>query len=176
MKKNLILKLQKCFLKSSRSKKGFTLVELVVVIAIIAILAAIAIPVVSATVKSSVVSRAKANSHTIEVAFKEADAAAKAKDNTKYANASANTIKISDVVASNKIAMAFTPENLSGVYYYPVFCEGKVYFACDTNGDNKFDTNDKDIEDNALPGNAVVLYDKDNGCIVEEDISKLPIK
>lgn len=176
MKKNLILKLQKCFLKSSRSKKGFTLVELVVVIAIIAILAAIAIPVVSYTVRSSIISRAKTNASTIEYALKEADAAAKAKDNTKYANASANTIKISDVVASNKIAMAFTPENLSGIYYYPVICSGRVYFACDTNGDNKFDTNDKDIEDNALPGNAVVLYDKDSGSIVDKYISTLPIK
>ena len=44
-------------------KKGFTLVELTVAIAIIAILAAIAIPVVSATLKSTIISKAKTNSH-----------------------------------------------------------------------------------------------------------------
>lgn len=89
--------------KKVKSKKGFTLVELVVVIAILAILSAIAIPVVAATTRSSVVSKAKTNASTIEYAFKEADSAVAGADNTKYIHASTNTIQISEVIAANKL-------------------------------------------------------------------------
>ena len=131
-------------------KKGFTLVELTVAIAIIASLAAVAIPVVSATLKSSIISKAKTNASTLEYAFKEADAAVAGADNTKYANASTNTIQISEVISANNLAEVLEPENLSGTMYYPVVCRGKVYYACDSNNDGDIDSSDKDIEGNNL--------------------------
>lgn len=162
--------------KSLKSKKGFTMVELVVVVAILAVLAAIAIPVVASSTKSSIVNKAKTNAHTIEHAFKEADAAAAMGDTTTYANADNNNIKISEVVKANKLDDVIAPENLFNTKYYPVFCKSRVYFACDLNNDGKFDTNDKDIDGNLLPDNAISLYDPVNNCIIEDEICNLPIR
>lgn len=159
--------------KKIKSKKGFTLVELVVVIAILAILSAIAIPVVAATTRSSVVSKAKTNANTIEYAFKEADAAVANGDNTKYANASANNIKISEVVEANNLYAVLEPENLFGTLYYPVVCNGKVYFAADSNGDGIYNASDKSIDGKNLPDNAVALYDKANNCLADGNITTL---
>ena len=156
-------------------KKGFTLVELTVAIAIIAILAAIAIPVVSATLKSSIISKAKTNASSLEYALKEADAAVAGADNTKYANASTNTIKISDVISANNLAEVLEPENLSGTMYYPVVCCGKVYYACDSNDDGDIDSSDKDIEGNNLPDTAVLLYNKNTNSLIDGNITKLKL-
>lgn len=161
--------------KKIKSKKGFTLVELVVVIAIIAILAAIAIPIVASTTASSIVSRAKTNANTIECAFKEADAAVAMGNNAMYDKASVNKIQISDVVKQNSLTYAMQPENIFGTVYYPVFCNGKVYFAYDSNNDGVIDKNDKDLDDNILSGDVVVLYDKNKGGIIDGNISILNI-
>lgn len=159
--------------KKIKSKKGFTLVELVVVIAIIAVLAAIAIPIVASTTMSSIVSKAKTNASTIEYAFKEADAAVAGADNTKYANASTNTIQISEVVAANNLEQIIQPEHLFGTPYYPVICKSKVYFAVDSNNDGKFDANDKTIDGTKLPDDAIALYDQTRGCIIDGNITTL---
>lgn len=156
-------------------KKGFTLVELVVTIAILAILSAIAIPVVAYTLQSSLTSRAKTNAHTIEVAFKEANSLLGSKDNLKYANASSNSIKVSEVVSQNNIAQAFEPVDIYGTVYYPVMCKGKVYFALDTNGDGVYNSSDKNIDGNSMPANAVKLYDESTGSIIDCEISVLPL-
>ena len=146
--------------KKIKSKKGFTLVELVVVIAIIAILAAIAIPIVASTTKSSIVSSAKTNASTIEYAFKEADSAVAGADNTKYIHA-------------NKLEHIIQPEHLFGTPYYPVICKSKVYFAVDSNNDGKFDANDKTIDGTKLPDEAIALYDQTKGCIIDGNITTL---
>lgn len=159
--------------KKIKSKKGFTLVELVVVIAIIAILAAIAIPIVASTTMSSIVSKAKTNANTIEYAFKEADAAVAGGDDTKYANASTNNVKISEVVAANNLSAVLEPENLFGTLYYPVVCNGKVYFAADSNGDGVYNASDKTIDGTKLPDDATTLYDQTRGCIIDGNITTL---
>lgn len=161
--------------EKNKGKKGFTLVELTVAIAIIAILAAIAIPVVSATLKSGIISKAKTNASTLEYAFKEADAAVAGADNTKYANASTNTIKISEVISVNNLAEVLEPENLSGTMYYPVVCRGKVYYACDSNNDGDIDSSDKDIEGNNLPDTAVLLYNKNTNSLIDGNITTLKL-
>lgn len=161
--------------EKSKCKKGFTLIELVVTIAILAILSAIAIPVVSATIKSTIISKAKTNANTLEYALKEADAAVAGADNTKYANASTNTIKISEVISANNLAEVLEPENLSGNMYYPVVCRGKVYYACDSNGDGVINSSDNDIEGNNLPDTAVLLYNKDTNSLIDGNITTLKL-
>jgi prepilin-type N-terminal cleavage/methylation domain-containing protein len=61
------------------NKKGFTLVELVIVIAILAILAAIAIPTVSSVIDTANLNVDKANAQTVELAIKSAQAEVTAK-------------------------------------------------------------------------------------------------
>lgn len=161
--------------EKNKGKKGFTLIELVVTITILAILAAIALPVIAYTLQSSLTSRVKTNAHTIELAFKEANSLLGAKDNLKYANASSNSIKVSEVVSANNIAQAFEPVDIYGTVYYPVICKGKVYFALDTNGDGVYNSSDKDIDGNALPANSAKLYDESAGSIIECEISALPL-
>lgn len=161
--------------KKIKSKKGFTMVELVVVIAILAILACIAVPVITSNFRNARVSRAKTNAQSIEYAFKEADAAVAMGNNAVYDKASVNKIQISDVVKQNSLAYAMQPEDIFGTVYYPVFCNSKVYFAYDSNNDGVIDKNDKDIDDNIMSGDVVVLYDKDKGCIIDGNISILNI-
>lgn len=173
-KSHIVMQIQSPFsANKNNTKKGFTMVELVVVIAIIAIMSAIAIPVVSYTIKSSMLSRAKTNANTIEYALKEADAAIIASDNTKYANASTNNIMISDVVSKNGLSEAMQPEILFGTTYCPVICNSKVYFATDLNSDGKYDANDKTIDGTNLPDDAIALYSTSTNSIVDVNISSL---
>lgn len=63
--------------KQKRNKKGFTLVELVIVLAILAILTAIAIPTVSNITESANASVDKSNAQSVEMALKAAYSEAK---------------------------------------------------------------------------------------------------
>ena len=92
-----------------KSKKGFTVVELVVVIAVLAILAAIAIPVV-------------ANAQTIEYAVRTAQA--------EYINKTADNYpgikkgikpSLSDVIKENSIEAALEYNTVSGEKFVPVW-------------------------------------------------------
>jgi type IV pilus assembly protein PilA len=84
-----------------KSKKAFTLVELVVVIAILAMLSAIAIPVVANTIRSSQRSAALSDAHALELALKEADAMIKAGDRSVYTRGVNTTV--ADVVAAKSL-------------------------------------------------------------------------
>lgn len=147
--------------------------ELVIVIAIIAVLASIAIPVVSYNIRTSTISKSKTNAHTIEQSIKEAQALVSAKELTKYSSVAASDIKIADVASVNGIQDAFKPSKMFSDTYYPVWCKGNVYFALDTNGDGVYNTGDKDIDGNSLPGNATKLYNESTGSIADCKIYSL---
>ncbi len=57
---------------AKKSKSGFTLVELVIVIAILAILAAIAVPVITTTINSAKISTLKSDASTVNFILSEA--------------------------------------------------------------------------------------------------------
>lgn len=69
---------------TKNSKKGFTLVELVIVIAILAILAAIAIPVVNSIINTASRNGALSDAQTIELAIKECQADIAARNDEVY--------------------------------------------------------------------------------------------
>ncbi len=106
------------------SKKGFTLVELVIVIAILAILAAIAIPVVNSIVNTASRNTALSNADTIELAIKECQADIAARNGEIYpeaADARRSTILVANVASTMAIEDAFEPIRYNGVEYEPVW-------------------------------------------------------
>lgn len=113
----------------NKSKKGFTLVELVVVIAILATVAAIAIPIVTYELHTSKKNAAVANARTIEYAIKEAKAAQSVGDTTLYTNIKTTPVKISDVASKKGIKDTFKPVDYLGTTYTPAWSDGKVYFV-----------------------------------------------
>lgn len=86
------------------SKKGFTLVELVVVIAILAVLVAIAIPVVSNIVNSASLNATYSNARALErsIGSARADIAYKNKE-TYGVDAVYGTVTIGQVVKENSL-------------------------------------------------------------------------
>ena len=116
--------------KKLRNKKGFTLVEFVVVIAIIAIIATIAIPVMAYTMNTAVKNNALTNARTIENALKEAQISSIIQDSSFYTDiASGDNIDVKDVAEKKAISKAFSTVKYLGVDYSPVWYNGKVYFA-----------------------------------------------
>lgn len=89
--------------KQKRNKKGFTLVELVIVLAILAILTAIAIPTVSNITESANVSVDKSNAQSVEMALKAAYSEAKTgiwdvEHDSTLTNKSLNTVTVSEAL------------------------------------------------------------------------------
>ena len=115
--------------KNTNSKKGFTLIEIIVTVAIMAILAGIAIPVIGYRLDQSIKNTALTNAHTIEYAIKEAQAAQGARDTSIYPTANTTPIRISDVSTTKSITNAFDPITYRNVTYNPAWCNGKVYFV-----------------------------------------------
>ncbi|HEX2939194.1 MAG TPA: prepilin-type N-terminal cleavage/methylation domain-containing protein [Ruminiclostridium sp.] len=100
-------------LKKKTNKKGFTLVELVMVVALIAILAAIAVPTVSNVIDTANKNVDLSNAQTIELTLKTADAEIKSgiqKDLT-----SSSTVV--DVLAKYGITIDITAAGKSGATF-----------------------------------------------------------
>lgn len=75
-----------------KNKKGFTLVELVIVVAVMAVLIAVAIPTVTSITKSAQRAVADTNAHTIESTLKLMEANL-SKDNATYTKLSDENIE-----------------------------------------------------------------------------------
>lgn len=106
-------------IKKSRSKKAFTLVELVVVISILAILASIAIPVITSTINSSKISKMQSNSATVEMLIKEAINTSKAEiKNIEYNGEDLATATVEDVLLQNEMDLSVLDvQRIGGVEY-----------------------------------------------------------
>lgn len=118
---------------TKNSKKGFTLVELVIVIAILAILAAIAIPVVNSIINTASKNGALSNAETIELAVKECQADIAAKNDEVYADAAGanhGNITIATVATEKAIQEAFEMVTYNGADYtvYWVTADDKCVF------------------------------------------------
>lgn len=90
------------------NKKGFTLVELVIVVAVMAILVAVAIPTVSYVTSQASDAVTKSNCQTIESLVKLAEADAK----TKSASATLDADKVAKAMSDGKLGIT------EGTYFY----------------------------------------------------------
>ena len=143
---------------TKNSKKGFTLVELVIVIAILAILAAIAIPVVNSIINTASRNGALSDAQTIELAIKECQADIAARNDEVYdgsstyvkadgtpgklPKASKNStthITVVDVAGAKSINNAFGTVTYNGADFVPFWDKeaDKCVYLCtapDANG------------------------------------------
>ena len=148
------------------SKKGFTLVELVIVIAILAILAAIAIPVVNSIINTASKNGALSNAETIELAVKECQADIAAKNGEVYSKAATNQhgdITISDVATAKAIKDAFATVTYNGKDYEPywVTTEDKCVFLTKNASNKMVDFDNKEISNTVqLASGGTVASDK----------------
>ena len=125
---------------TKNSKKGFTLVELVIVIAILAILAAIAIPVVSSIINTASKNGALSNAQTIEAAIKKCQADIATRNDEVYDGSttylktdgttgklpkasknSTNPIMVEHVAGANSINSAFEFVTYNSKEYRPIW-------------------------------------------------------
>ena len=112
-----------------KSKKGFTLVEIVVTVAILAILSGIAIPVIGYRIDQANRNTALTNASTIEFAIKEDQSAQASQDTSIYPNANSSSITIAEVTTRKAIEKAFAPVTFQDDIYTPAWSNGRVYFV-----------------------------------------------
>ena len=110
------------------NKKGFTMVELIIVIAVLAILCSIAIPLVGTVIRASQLSTMESDSVTVEsvltAALVDYEAGNK---NAQYNSAPATgSTKVKDVLIENNIDDIDFSRNIGGVMYYMTWKNRKL--------------------------------------------------
>lgn len=125
---NKLLAKRAALQKRRGGKKGFTLVELVIVIAILAILAAIAIPTVSGIIRTANENVDRSNAQAIELAVKssytELQAGTWDGSGLGGANATAATLTVAQALTHNGMDPALLTSTRTGNKF--VFNNGKV--------------------------------------------------
>lgn len=121
-----------------KSKGGFTLVELVVVLAVLAVLATIAIPVVTHTVNSAVLEGAKTDANTLKGSFNSAysDLVVGYSEDYNRTLISTQSLTVADVISTNS---------------YQSMCGKRNYYGREFVLVWNFDTSDVEL-----------MYDDDN--------------
>ena len=110
-------------LKSVKSKKAFTLVELVIDIAVLGVLAAIAIPVITTTINSAKLSTLESDSATVEMLLKEAINTSKAGMKTEYNNKRVINATVADVLIQNNVDLDVMGVHDIGGQSYAIYWE-----------------------------------------------------
>lgn len=110
-------------LKSVNSKKAFTLLELVIVIAVLGVLAAIAVPVITTSINSAKLSTMESNAATVEMLLKEAINTSKVGMKTTYNNQRVINASVEDVLIENNIDLQVMEVQQIGKENYAIYWE-----------------------------------------------------
>lgn len=118
------------------NKYGFTLLEVIVVVAILAILTAVAIPVISNTINSATLSTAKLNAGTIDKDLKQAKAYVDVGDDSYYGESiKTRTLTVRGVIekrALQKACKSLTYDNREIVFVWSKAVGGvRIMYADD---------------------------------------------
>ncbi len=136
-----------------KSKGGFTLIELVVVLAVLAALAVIAIPVVTHTVNSAVLEGAKTDANTLKGSFNSAysDLVVGYSENYNRTLISTQSLTVADVISTNSYQSMCGKRN----YYGREFV---LVWNFDTNDvELMYDDDDTNVETGAVITNYVII-------------------
>ena len=136
-----------------KSKGGFTLIELVVVLAVLAALAVIAIPVVTHTVNSAVVQGAKTDANALKGSFNSAysDLVVGYSENYNRTLISTQSLTVADVISTNSYQSMCGKRN----YYGREFV---LVWNFDTNDvELMYDDDDTNVETGAVITNYVII-------------------
>ena len=123
-------------LKAKNSKKAFTLVELVIVIAVLGILAAIAVPVITSMLNSARLSTLKSNSTTVDMVIKEAVNEYKVGLKTEYNNKPVTTATVKDVLIQNSIKLDVMEKKTIDKVDYAIYWDKDVQAVSIHSGTN----------------------------------------
>ncbi len=136
-----------------KSKGGFTLIELVVVLAVLAVLTVIAIPVVTHTVNSAVLEGAKTDANTLKGSFNSAysDLVVGYSENYNRTLISTQSLTVADVISTNSYQSMCGKRN----YYGREFV---LVWNFDTNDvELMYDDDDTNVETGAVITNYVII-------------------